>query len=87
MLELVGLPAPKHGLATSFAQAKKVADSIGYPVLVRPSYVLGGRGMEIVYDEARPADLHRPGHRCRPTVRFSWTGFSMTPSRSTSTRS
>ncbi|MDQ1742881.1 MAG: carbamoyl-phosphate synthase large subunit, partial [Pseudonocardiales bacterium] len=52
VLELVGLPAPKHGLATSFAQAKKVVDSIGYPVLVRPSYVLGGRGMEIVYDEA-----------------------------------
>ncbi|MDQ1720427.1 MAG: carbamoyl-phosphate synthase large subunit, partial [Pseudonocardiales bacterium] len=52
VLELAGLPSPKHGLATSFAQAKKVADSIGYPVLVRPSYVLGGRGMEIVYDEA-----------------------------------
>ncbi|HEY8301265.1 MAG TPA: carbamoyl-phosphate synthase large subunit [Jatrophihabitans sp.] len=46
-----GLPAPKHGTATSFAQAKVVADGIGYPVLVRPSYVLGGRGMEIVYDE------------------------------------
>jgi carbamoyl-phosphate synthase large subunit len=51
VLALAGLPAPKHGLATSFAQAKEVADSIGYPVLVRPSYVLGGRGMEIVYDE------------------------------------
>ncbi len=47
-----GLPAPKHGTATSFAEAKRAADSIGYPVLVRPSYVLGGRGMEIVYDEA-----------------------------------
>lgn len=46
------LPAPKHGLARSFAEAKRVADEIGYPVLVRPSYVLGGRGMEIVYDEA-----------------------------------
>ena len=46
-----GLPAPKHGTATSFEQAKAVADTIGYPVLVRPSYVLGGRGMEIVYDE------------------------------------
>ena len=45
------LPAPKHGLARSFAEAKAVADEIGYPVLVRPSYVLGGRGMEIVYDE------------------------------------
>ena len=46
-----GLPAPQHGTATSFEQAKAVADTIGYPVLVRPSYVLGGRGMEIVYDE------------------------------------
>ena len=52
VLALAGLPAPKHGLATSFEQAKQVADAIGYPVLVRPSYVLGGRGMEIVYDEA-----------------------------------
>ncbi|MDQ2957272.1 MAG: carbamoyl-phosphate synthase large subunit [Actinomycetota bacterium] len=51
VLAEAGLPAPKHGLATSFPQAKQVADSIGYPVLVRPSYVLGGRGMEIVYDE------------------------------------
>ncbi|WP_156753878.1 carbamoyl-phosphate synthase large subunit [Actinokineospora pegani] len=46
-----GLPAPKYGTATSFAGAKRIADEIGYPVLVRPSYVLGGRGMEIVYDE------------------------------------
>src|SRR5262245_5631085 len=45
------LPAPKHGLATSFADAQQIADEIGYPVLVRPSYVLGGRGMEIVYDD------------------------------------
>ncbi|SDY36263.1 carbamoyl-phosphate synthase large subunit [Amycolatopsis xylanica] len=46
-----GLPAPKYGTATSFDGAKRIADRIGYPVLVRPSYVLGGRGMEIVYDE------------------------------------
>ncbi|SDG12729.1 carbamoyl-phosphate synthase large subunit [Lentzea fradiae] len=46
-----GLPAPKFGTATSFDEAKEIADEIGYPVLVRPSYVLGGRGMEIVYDE------------------------------------
>ena len=51
VLAEAGLPSPKHGMATSFAEAKAVADSIGYPVLVRPSYVLGGRGMEIVYDE------------------------------------
>jgi carbamoyl-phosphate synthase large subunit len=47
-----GLPAPKFGTATTFDDAKRIADDIGYPVLVRPSYVLGGRGMEIVYDEA-----------------------------------
>ncbi|MGL5810328.1 MAG: carbamoyl-phosphate synthase large subunit [Nocardioides sp.] len=46
-----GLPAPKHGLASSYEQARVIAGEIGYPVLVRPSYVLGGRGMEIVYDD------------------------------------
>ncbi|WP_024805480.1 carbamoyl-phosphate synthase large subunit [Nocardia sp. BMG51109] len=51
VLVAAGLPAPKYGTATTFEQAKKIAADIGYPVLVRPSYVLGGRGMEIVYDE------------------------------------
>ncbi|WP_067814081.1 carbamoyl-phosphate synthase large subunit [Nocardia inohanensis] len=51
VLVAAGLPAPKYGTATTFPQAKKIANEIGYPVLVRPSYVLGGRGMEIVYDE------------------------------------
>jgi carbamoyl-phosphate synthase large subunit len=51
VLARAGLRAPAHGTATSFPQAKAIADEIGYPVLVRPSYVLGGRGMEIVYDE------------------------------------
>jgi len=51
VLERAGLPAPSYGTATSFEQAKRIADEIGYPVLVRPSYVLGGRGMEIVYDD------------------------------------
>jgi carbamoyl-phosphate synthase large subunit len=51
VLHEANLPAPKHGMATSFADAEEIAAEIGYPVLVRPSYVLGGRGMEIVYDE------------------------------------
>ncbi|WP_182357168.1 carbamoyl-phosphate synthase large subunit [Tomitella gaofuii] len=46
------LPAPRFGTATTYEQARAIASDIGYPVLVRPSYVLGGRGMEIVYDEA-----------------------------------
>ncbi|MGO9142214.1 MAG: carbamoyl-phosphate synthase large subunit [Streptosporangiaceae bacterium] len=51
VLAAAGLLAPRSGMATSAAQAQAVADEIGYPVLVRPSYVLGGRGMEIVYDD------------------------------------
>jgi carbamoyl-phosphate synthase large subunit len=51
VLAEANLPAPRHGMASSFEEAKEIADEIGYPVLVRPSYVLGGRGMEIVYDE------------------------------------
>ncbi|WP_030541933.1 carbamoyl-phosphate synthase large subunit [Streptomyces albus] len=51
VLEQAGLPAPKYGTAFSFDEAKAIAAEIGYPVMVRPSYVLGGRGMEIVYDE------------------------------------
>jgi carbamoyl-phosphate synthase large subunit len=51
VLAAAGLPAPAHGTATSYEETVEVAERIGYPVLVRPSYVLGGRGMEIVYDE------------------------------------
>ncbi|MGC4869680.1 carbamoyl-phosphate synthase large subunit [Micromonospora sp. DT53] len=51
VLARAGLRAPAHGMATSYDEAKTIADEIGYPVLVRPSYVLGGRGMEIVYDD------------------------------------
>ncbi len=51
VLRQAGLPAPKHGVATSYDQARAIAGEVGYPVLVRPSYVLGGRGMEIVYDD------------------------------------
>src|SRR5450755_3386550 len=51
VLERAGLIAPRYGTARSHQEAKAVAGEIGYPVLVRPSYVLGGRGMEIVYDD------------------------------------
>ena len=52
VLSDAGLPAPAYGMAESAAGALQIAHDIGYPVLVRPSYVLGGRGMEIVYDDA-----------------------------------
>ncbi|MBU1871277.1 MAG: carbamoyl-phosphate synthase large subunit, partial [Candidatus Omnitrophica bacterium] len=51
LLHKLGLRQPDNGTAFNFKQAKEVAKQIGYPVLVRPSYVLGGRAMEIVYDE------------------------------------
>jgi carbamoyl-phosphate synthase large subunit len=50
ILDAAGLLAPKNGTAHDYSTAVTVAEEIGYPVLVRPSYVLGGRGMEIVYD-------------------------------------
>ncbi|HKB68827.1 MAG TPA: carbamoyl-phosphate synthase large subunit [Pyrinomonadaceae bacterium] len=51
LLRELGVPQPENGMAATGDEAKKVAEEIGYPVLVRPSYVLGGRAMAIVYDE------------------------------------
>ena len=69
VLERAGLPAPAHGTARSDEQALAVAGRIGFPLLVRPSYVLGGRGMEIVYDADGLTDYLRragaePGGAC-----------------------
>ncbi|GAA1418503.1 carbamoyl-phosphate synthase large subunit [Agrococcus citreus] len=50
ILDDAGLVAPRNGTATTESQAIEIAEGIGYPVLVRPSFVLGGRGMEIIYD-------------------------------------
>lgn len=51
VLEKLNIPQAKSGTATNFKEASKIAQDIGYPVMVRPSYVLGGRAMEIVYDQ------------------------------------
>ena len=58
MLHKLGLLQPENGTARSFEEAEKVVERIGYPVVVRPSYVLGGRAMEIVYDSGEPAALY-----------------------------
>ena len=57
----LGLKQPANGTALDLQQAVHVARRIGFPVLVRPSFVLGGRAMEIVYDEDELSALHRPG--------------------------
>ena len=51
MMRKLGIPMAKSGMASTLDQARGIADSIGYPLMVRPSYVLGGRGMEVVQDE------------------------------------
>jgi carbamoyl-phosphate synthase large subunit len=53
LLDEAKIPAPAHGIATSVEKALEIAGSIGYPVVVRPSYVLGGRAMAVVYDDER----------------------------------
>ncbi len=53
ILDSLDIPYPVSGMAETYEEARQVADKIGYPLLVRPSYVLGGRGMAIVYDEAQ----------------------------------
>ena len=51
MMDKLGIPMPESGMATTVEEALEIAKNIGYPVMVRPSYVLGGRGMEVVYDD------------------------------------
>ena len=51
MMDKLGIPMPESGMAATVGEAMEIASKIGYPVMVRPSYVLGGRGMEVVYDD------------------------------------
>ena len=52
MMEKLEIPMPESGMAVDVDEALDIAKRIGYPLMVRPSYVLGGRGMEVVYDES-----------------------------------
>ena len=56
MMDKLGIPMPEAGMATTVDEALEIAKKIGYPVMVRPSYVLGGRGMEVVYDDESMGD-------------------------------
>ena len=53
LIRKLGLKQPRNGIAKSPAEARKIAEAIGFPVVIRPSYVLGGRAMEIVHDNAQ----------------------------------
>ena len=56
IMDKLGIPMPESGMATTVDEATAIANKIGYPVMVRPSYVLGGRGMEVVYDDESMVD-------------------------------
>ena len=66
LLSELGIPQPRNGTACSWEDARSVAETIGYPVVVRPSYVLGGRAMAIVYDEAALAQYVREAVQITP---------------------
>ena len=59
MMDKLGIPMPESGMAVNVEEAIAIATKIGYPVMVRPSYVLGGRGMEVVYDDESMAEYMR----------------------------
>ena len=59
MMDKLGIPMPESGMAVNVEEAIEIANKIGYPVMVRPSYVLGGRGMEVVYDDESMAEYMR----------------------------
>ena len=79
LLDKLGLRQPKSGIATSPKKARAIAEEIGYPIVIRPSYVLGGRAMEIVHDTATsstvtwrgspPISTGRRSSRCRTSGR------------------
>jgi carbamoyl-phosphate synthase large subunit len=73
-------------VARSPAEAEKIADDIGYPVLVRPSYVLGGRAMEVVHSDAELAEYMHSAVRASPDHPVLIDEFLPTRSSSTSTR-
>jgi len=66
LLQVNALDAPTFGMANTFEEALKIAHEISYPVLVRPSFVLGGRGMEIVYDDESLADFIKKATEITP---------------------
>lgn len=66
LLKRLNIKQPEHGCGYSFNEVRSVASKIGYPVLVRPSYVLGGRAMEIVYDEKQLEKYIKAATQCSP---------------------
>lgn len=73
MMDKLGIPMPESGMAVNVDEALEIANRIGYPVMVRPSYVLGGRGMEIVHDDEMMKVYMSAAVGVTPTVPYSST--------------
>ena len=71
MMDKLGIPMPEAGMATTVDEALEIAKKIGYPVMVRPSYVLGGRGMEVVYDDESLTDYMKAAVGDRKSTRLN----------------
>ena len=63
MMDKLQIPMPESGMAVTVEDALEIANKIGYPVMVRPSYVLGGRGMEVVHDDEAMTSLYESSCR------------------------
>jgi carbamoyl-phosphate synthase large subunit len=66
LLDRLNIPSPEHGMARTLPEARKIAAGIGYPVMLRPSYVLGGRAMETVFDQAQMEKYFAEAARVAP---------------------
>ncbi len=87
LLDQLKLRQPKSGIATSPEKARAIAESIGYPIVIRPSYVLGGRAMEIVHDTPSARPLRRAAQcRSRPAIGTRGVGQAAAPDRPLSHR-
>lgn len=76
MMDKLGIPMPESGMAVNVDEALEIANRIGYPVMVRPSYVLGGRGMEIVHDDEMMKVYMSAGSRRYPRQTYTHRPFS-----------
>ena len=80
MMHKLEIPMPESGMAVNVEEALEIAHRIGYPIMVRPSYVLGGRGMEVVYDDNMLRNYMVPAIDVTPrNARFSWTNSCRMP--------
>ena len=70
MMDKLGIPMPESGMAVDVEEATQIAEKIGYPVMVRPSYVLGGRGMEVVHDKEEMEEYMKAAVGVTPDRRF-----------------